>query len=135
MNPITSLVEYIDGLFQNYANPKTRRVLHAALTLAFLLFTAWQGYEGNWLEALGTLLLAGYTQANKANTDPIPEQPVDPAEHAAWEAQPTHVDEIVPRTTEHDASDLYGDGADRGQEVSRNHLTEGVDRGYFPPQG
>lgn len=108
MNPFTSLVAYIDRLFEDYANPHARRVFHAVLTLAFLIVLVWQAAGENWVEALLALLAAGYTQANKANTAPIPEQPVDPLDHAAWESQPTHVDDLIPRTPFHDASDLYG---------------------------
>jgi len=110
MNPITIL----DGLLEDYASPRTRRLIHAAIALAVTLFSIWQAVEGNWVEFVSALAVALYAGANKANTAPIPEQPVDPDEHAAWEAEPTHVDDIVPRTVAHDESELYGDGADRG---------------------
>lgn len=107
-------MEALDDLLADYASPKTRRLLHGLLSLAVAIVGVWLVANGDWKEfalALGALV---YTYANKANTDPIPPQPVDPDDHAKWEAQPLHVDDIVPRTTEHDESDLYGDGAERG---------------------
>lgn len=106
--------DLLDNVLEDYASPKTRRLLHALLSLAVALVGVWLAANGDWKQfaiALGALV---YTYANKANTDPIPQQPVDSDEHDKWEAQPTHVDDIIPRTTEHDESDLYGDGAELG---------------------
>lgn len=113
MNPF----HLIDSILEDYAGPKVRRTIHAVLALALVLFTIWQAAGGDWKEAIAALAVALYAGANKANTPAVPEQPKpDAAEHAAWEAQPTHVDDIVPRSAGHDASDLYGDGdgAERG---------------------
>lgn len=120
LNPLDAL----DGLLEDYASPKARRLIHGLLSLAVALVGVYLAANGDWKEfalALGALL---YTYANKANTDPIPEQPVDPGAHAQWEQEPTHVDDIVPHTSEHDVSDLYGDGADYGGGVSGNQPTQ-----------
>lgn len=130
INPLDAL----NNLLEDYASPKTRRLIHGLISLAVALVGVWLAANGDWKQfalALGALV---YAYANKANTDPIPSQPVDPHDHEKWAEQPVDVDDIVPRTTEHDESDLYGDGAERGDEtVSRNHFTEQADRGYFPP--
>lgn len=114
INPLDAL----DDLLEDYASPKARRLIHGLLSLAVAIVGVWLAVNGDWREfaiALGALV---YTYANKANTDTIPPQPVDPSDHALWEAQPTHVDDIAPRMAGHDVSDLYGDAPER--EVSGN---------------
>jgi hypothetical protein len=49
---------------------KARKIIYALAFLALLVFTAVQGAEGNWMEALGTLLASLVPLLAASNTPP-----------------------------------------------------------------
>lgn len=74
MNPFAVL----DGLLADYASPKVRRTMHSLLVLAAIGASIFLAADGDWEVALGTGIAALYAWANRANTDPVPSEPVQP---------------------------------------------------------
>lgn len=67
MNTINPLA-LLDQILDDWASPRTRRLLHALLGLVIFVASAALAVDGNWQEAVVGVLLALYAAANKANT-------------------------------------------------------------------
>lgn len=66
MNPF----DILDSILEDYASPRTRRLLHAIILFVVTLVAIWLAAEGDWKKAVIALVAAFYAAANKANTDP-----------------------------------------------------------------
>lgn len=75
LNPL----DLLDNVLSEYASPGARRAIHAALMLVAALVTLYMAYEKDWMQALLALAATLYTGANKANTDPLVEEPPEDA--------------------------------------------------------
>jgi hypothetical protein len=77
LNPL----DLLDKVLAEYASPRARRAIHAALMLVAALVTLYLAYEKDWMQALIALAATLYTGANKANTnsavEPFPEEDGD----------------------------------------------------------
>lgn len=64
MNPFAA----IDSILEDWASPRVRRSLHAAIALVASILAIYLAAGGDWKEALPVLLAALYAGSNKANT-------------------------------------------------------------------
>ena len=78
LNPLTLL----DNVLEEYASPRARRAIHAALMLVAAGVTIYLAAGKDWEQALIALAATLYTAANKANTDPVDTAPDDEPEEA-----------------------------------------------------
>lgn len=76
LNPLTLL----DNVLEEYASPRARRAIHAALMLVAALVTIYLAVGKDWEQALIALAATLYTAANKANTDPVIKPEDEPEE-------------------------------------------------------
>jgi hypothetical protein len=110
-NPLAML----DKVLAEYASPKARRAIHAALMLVAGLVTLWLAYDKNWMEALIALAATVYAGANKANTHPEDTEPEEPEPED--EAQMSLIFDGVPSG----ALMQFGDEDDHGDEADHDY--------------
>lgn len=70
LNPLALL----DSVLTDWTSARVRRLIHAIVLLLLFLAGLWLTAQGNWKEALGALVAAGYAASNHSNTpiEPLP---------------------------------------------------------------
>lgn len=66
LNPFTIL----DSILEDYASPRTRRLVHSLILLVVAVVAIWMAAQGDWKKMLVAIGAAVYAEANRANTDP-----------------------------------------------------------------